>query len=102
MLSREQAMDRVRPGLVDWKKVNKPKKSKPLIRFKKGENCTYAVKLGLELGFSLVGIGGGDILDGNKKLILGVSDRQRACGVLHLARIAHVVACRATQRCCGS
>lgn len=51
--------------------MNKPKKSKPLIRFKKGENCNYAVKLGLELGFSLVGIGGGDILDGNKKLILG-------------------------------
>ena len=70
-VSAVQAIDFVEPGRVDWKRVNKPKKDKPLIRFKRGENCKYAVQLGKDLGFSLVGVGGNDILDGNKKLILG-------------------------------
>jgi len=36
------------------------------------ENANYAVVLGKQLKFSLVGIGGVDIVDGNKKLILGL------------------------------
>ncbi len=38
--------------------------------FNKLENCNDGVKLGKELKFSMVGIGGKDFVDGNKKLIL--------------------------------
>jgi len=42
-------------------------------KFKKCTNNNYAVDLGKakELNLSLVGVGGSDIVDGNKKLILG-------------------------------
>jgi len=45
----------------------------PNNKFKKVSNNNYAVVLGKtkELNLSLVGIGGSDITDGNKKLILG-------------------------------
>lgn len=39
-------------------------------RFKKVANCNYVVILGLEMKFSLVGIGGVDILDKNEKLVV--------------------------------
>lgn len=35
------------------------------------ENCNYAVELGRQLGFSLVGIAGADINEGNATLTLG-------------------------------
>lgn len=35
------------------------------------ENCNYAVELGKELKFSLVGIAGQDLSDGNATLTLG-------------------------------
>lgn len=35
------------------------------------ENCNYAVELGKQLKFSLVGIAGQDINDGNATLTLG-------------------------------
>lgn len=35
------------------------------------ENCNYAVELGKKLGFSLVGIAGQDLNDGNATLTLG-------------------------------
>lgn len=35
------------------------------------ENCNYAIELGKELKFSLVGIAGQDINDGNATLTLG-------------------------------
>ena len=38
---------------------------------KKLENCNYAVKIAQQMGFSLVGIDGKDIADGNKTLTLG-------------------------------
>ncbi len=40
---------------------------------KKIENCNYAVELGKNMGFSLVGIGGEDIRNGVKTLVLGMS-----------------------------
>jgi len=65
-----QAIDKVRPGLVDWKKVNKPA---PITsKFKKVENTNYVVVLGKSMKFSLVGIQGSDITDGNKTLTLGL------------------------------
>ncbi|KAI8851356.1 calponin homology domain-containing protein [Chytridium lagenaria] len=64
-----QAIDKVRPGLVEWKKVNKaPVASK----FKKVENTNYVVVLGKSLKFSLVGIQGSDITDGQKTLTLAL------------------------------
>lgn len=41
-------------------------------KMKKLENCNYVVKVADELKFSVVGIGGQDIIEGNKKLILGI------------------------------
>lgn len=39
--------------------------------FRKVENCNQVVKIGKELKFSLVNVAGNDIVQGNKKLILG-------------------------------
>ncbi len=62
-----QAIDKVSPGIVVWKKVNQlPIK----MVFKKVENTNYCIVLGKSLKFSLVGIQGSDITDGNKTLTL--------------------------------
>ncbi|KAH9251036.1 hypothetical protein BASA81_011096 [Batrachochytrium salamandrivorans] len=65
-----QLYDRIEPGSVVWKQVNRPPKNK----YKKMENCNYVVVLGKNqtFGFSLVNVGGVDIADGNKKLILSI------------------------------
>jgi len=39
--------------------------------FRKVENCNQVVKIGKQLKFSLVNVAGNDIVQGNKKLILG-------------------------------
>lgn len=58
---------------VDWSKVNKPPYPKLGANMKKLENCNYAVELGKNLAkFSLVGIGGQDLNDGNPTLTLAV------------------------------
>jgi len=64
-----QLFDKIEPGVVDWTKVNQ---KKPLNKFKQVENCNYAIVLGKQLKFSLVGIAGGDINAGNKKLTLAL------------------------------
>jgi plastin-1 len=64
-----KVMDKVSPGIVDWTKVNQ---KLPLNKYKCVENCNYAVVLGKQLKFSLVGIGGTDIVDGNKNLTLAL------------------------------
>ncbi|KAJ3131152.1 hypothetical protein HK101_004791, partial [Irineochytrium annulatum] len=65
-----QAIDKVRPGLVEWKKVNR---GQGMSKFKKVENTNYVVHLGKErMKFSLVGIQGSDITDGQKTLTLGL------------------------------
>lgn len=65
-----KVMDKVEPGSVDWKKVE----MKPTIKIKKMNNCGIAVELGKspKFKFTLVGIGGIDIVDGNKKLTLAL------------------------------
>ena len=60
--------DKVEPGIVSWRKVNMNPKNK----FKKVANCNYAIVIGKGMKFSLVGIGGVDVLNANKKLILAV------------------------------
>lgn len=59
-------------GVVDWTKVNRPPYKKISEKMKKLENCNYAIEVAKKLEFSVVGIGGKDILDVNKKLILGI------------------------------
>jgi len=61
-----KVLDVVEPRIVVWSKVEK----NPNNKFKKVANDNYAVVLGKQLKFSLVGIGGSDIVDGNKKLLL--------------------------------
>jgi plastin-1 len=64
-----KVMDKISPGIVDWKKVNQ---TYPIAPFKKIENCNYAILCGKQLKFSLVGIAGKDITDGNKTLTLAL------------------------------
>lgn len=61
-------IDKIEPGIVAWTKVNLNPKNK----FKKVENCNYCVILGKQMKFSLVNIGGVDITEGNKKLVLAL------------------------------
>ncbi|RDX65303.1 Fimbrin-2 [Mucuna pruriens] len=62
-----ETLDKVSPGIVNWKIANKPPIKLP---FKKVENCNQVVKIGKQLKFSLVNIAGNDIVQGYKKLIL--------------------------------
>lgn len=66
-----QLFDIIKPHSVDWSKVHKT-----FSRMKKFmeqlENCNYAVELGKQLRFSLVGIAGKDISDGNSTLTLAL------------------------------
>nr|OQO31424.1 Fimbrin [Rachicladosporium sp. CCFEE 5018] len=85
-----QAYDKVIPGSVNQRHVNKPKEnaSAPtapvdpdeqflviksgLSRFKAVENTNYAVEIGKANRFSLVGLQGADITDGQRTLTLGM------------------------------
>ncbi|KAJ5088127.1 hypothetical protein N7456_011743 [Penicillium angulare] len=68
-----QAYDKVIPGSVNWRHVNKPPASgAELMRFKAVENTNYAIELGKHNGFSLVGVQGADITDGQRTLTLGL------------------------------
>ncbi|CAK7271408.1 fimbrin [Sporothrix epigloea] len=68
-----QAYDKVVAGSVNWRFVNKrPAHGGEVMRFKAVENTNYAIELGKHLGFSLVGIQGADITDGQKTLTLGL------------------------------
>jgi len=61
-----KVFDKIEPGIVSWAKVEK----NPNNKFKKIANCNYAVVLGKERKFSLVGIQGGDIEVGTNKTAL--------------------------------
>lgn len=67
-----QAYDKVLPGSVSWKHINKKKGDAELSRFKALENTNYGVEIGKANKFSLVGIEGSDIVDGNKLLTLAL------------------------------
>ena len=68
-----QAYDKVIPGSVNWRHVNKPPShGGELMRFKAVENTNYAIELGKQLRFSLVGVQGADITDGQRTLTLGL------------------------------
>ena len=63
-----EVLDKVSPGSVHWKLATKPPIKMP---FRKVENCNQVVSIGKELNLSLVNVAGNDIVQGNKKLIIG-------------------------------
>lgn len=64
-----RVIDKIESGRVDWNRVNKVV---PMHRIKAVENTNYAVDLGKDMRFSLVGVGGVDITDGKESLTLAV------------------------------
>lgn len=61
-------LDKIERGCIHWKEVN----MQPNNAYKKAENCNLGINTCIsKLNFSLVGIGGKDILDGKYKLTLG-------------------------------
>lgn len=67
-----QLEDIVKPGVVDWARVNKPPYPRVGALMKKIENCNYAVENGKKLKYSLIGVAGNDIHDQNKTLTLAL------------------------------
>ena len=68
-----QAYDKVIPGSVNWRHVNKqPASGAEMLRFKAVENTNYVIELGKYNGFSLVAVQGADITDGQRTLTLGL------------------------------
>lgn len=68
-----QAYDKVIKNSVNWRFVNKrPAHGGEMLRFKAVENTNYAIELGKQNGFSLVGIQGADITDGQRTLTLAL------------------------------
>ncbi|PIC37049.1 hypothetical protein B9Z55_015825 [Caenorhabditis nigoni] len=66
-----QLYDIIRPGMVTWKRVVR-QFHKLRGMMDQIQNCNYAVELGKQLRFSLVGIQGKDIYDGNQTLTLAL------------------------------
>ncbi|CAF3345767.1 unnamed protein product [Rotaria socialis] len=67
-----QLYDIIRPNTVDWSKIYKTFNAIKE-RFQKLNNCNFAVDYAVEpLHFKMTGIGGPDILEGNKTLTLGL------------------------------
>uniref|UniRef100_A0A2N9GZU7 Calponin-homology (CH) domain-containing protein n=1 Tax=Fagus sylvatica TaxID=28930 RepID=A0A2N9GZU7_FAGSY len=62
-----EVLDKVSPGSVNWKQASKPPIKMP---FRKVENCNQVIRIGKQMKFSLVNLGGNDFVQGNKKLIL--------------------------------
>src|SRR5205814_8365767 len=68
-----QAYDKVIPGSVNWRHVNKQAAhGGERLRFKAVENTNYVIELGKMNRFFLVGIKGADITDGQRTLTLGL------------------------------
>jgi len=63
-----RTIDKIKPGVVNWKIVDK-KANNP---FKKTVNCNEVIDASKKSKYHIVGIGGGDIRDGNKKYILAI------------------------------
>lgn len=64
-----QSIDHIRSSTVQWKRVNKAEK---MGRFKAIENTNYVIDIAKDWKFSLVGLQGADITDGNQTLTLGL------------------------------
>lgn len=67
-----QLFDKIQPGVVNWKRVTVPPFPRLGALQKQIENCNYAVELGSAMKFSMIGIAGKDLVDGNAKLTLAL------------------------------
>ena len=63
-----RTLEKIKPGVVNWKIVDK----KPSNPFKQTVNCNEVIDASKKSNYHIVGIGGGDIRDGNKKYILAI------------------------------
>jgi len=61
-------IDKVKPGNIEWKHVDLTSNN----HFKKAANCVEAINASKKAGLNIVSVGGKDINEGNKKLILAV------------------------------
>lgn len=68
-----QLFDIIKPHTVEWEKVKTTKPGIDMNIIEKIQNCNQAVEIGKNKNFSLEGIGGEDIANGNKKLTLGMT-----------------------------
>lgn len=66
-----QLFDIIQPGVVEWNRVTRKFTERKKF-MEKLENCNYAVELGKKVKFSLVGIAGQDISEGNVTLTLAL------------------------------
>ncbi|XP_064384234.1 fimbrin-like [Halichondria panicea] len=84
-----QLFDRIKPGIVNWDKVNNKESLKKMGgNMKKLENCNYAIDIAHQLKFSLVGVGGKDIFDGSKLTLAVVWQAMRAYTLSVLQKLA--------------
>ena len=63
-----RTLEKITPGCVRWKLVDK----KPKNPFKIQTNCDEVIEASKKSSYKIVGIGGGDIRTGNKKYILAI------------------------------
>lgn len=66
-----QLYEKIKANVVDWKRVS-TKFEKFRSMMQRIQNCNYAIDIGRQLRFSLVGIQGKDIYDGNPTLTLAL------------------------------
>jgi plastin-3 len=66
-----QLFDIIKPGVVNWTRVHR-QFSRLKGFMERLENCNYSIELGKELRFSLVGIAGQDLSEGNATLTLAL------------------------------
>ena len=83
-----QLFDKVKPGIVNWDKVNKPPYKAMGGNMKKLENCNYAVELARQMRMSIVGIGGKDLFDGSKLTLSIVWQLMRAYTLAMLQKLS--------------
>jgi plastin-1 len=63
-----RTLEKITPGCVRWKLVDK----KPKNPFKIQTNCDEVIEASKKSKYKIIGIGGGDIRNGNKKYILAI------------------------------
>ena len=63
-----RTLEKITPGCVRWKLVDK----KPKNPFKIQTNCDEVIEASKKSNYKIIGIGGGDIRNGNKKYILAI------------------------------
>lgn len=83
-----EVLDKVSPGSVNWKQASKPPIKMP---FRKVENCNQVLKIGKQMKFSLVNLAGNDIVQGNKKLILGKSSFSNCICLVELKTLLYTI-----------